>query len=73
MQHTRLTHEGLGDDIDRRGRALLADEVHAIEVDVAVLKTLVSDSVDWETECKRLLADEVPPFEDGVVADAEFD
>lgn len=63
------TLEGLGDDIDRRGRDLLEDEVHAIEVDIAVLKTLLSDSVDWETECRRLLADEVPPFEDGAVAD----
>jgi hypothetical protein len=61
------TLEGLGDDIDRMGRDLLQDEVRTIEVDIAVLKTLLADFVDWDTEGKHLLADEVPPFEDGVV------
>lgn len=63
------TLEGLGDHIDRNGRDLLRDEVHTIEVDIAVLKTLLSDFVDWDTESRRLLADEVPPFEDSVVDD----
>lgn len=61
--------ETRGDGVDRKRRALLADEVRAVEVDIAVLKTLLSDDVDWDTECKRLLTDEVPPFEDIVVDD----
>lgn len=58
--------ERRGDDVDRNGRDLLQDEVRAVEVDIAALKTLLSDPLDWDGECKRLLADEVPPFEDRV-------
>ncbi|HET6869628.1 MAG TPA: hypothetical protein VFH80_27190 [Solirubrobacteraceae bacterium] len=66
--------ERRGDDIDRKGRDLLEDEVSAIELDIAVLKVLLSDPVDWDTESKRLLAGEVPPFEDRIVdADADVD
>lgn len=61
--------ETRGEDVDGKGRELLQDEVRAVEVDIAVLKTLLSGPVDWDRECKRLLADEVPPFEDGVVED----
>jgi hypothetical protein len=65
--------ERRGHSVDGRGRDLLQDEVQAIEVDIAVLKTLLSDRVDWDGECKRLLADEVPPFEDDVVEDEDED
>lgn len=58
--------ERRGDDIDRDGCDLLHDEVRALEVDIAVLKTLLFEPVDWDGECKRLLADEVPPFDDRV-------
>jgi hypothetical protein len=61
--------ERRGHDVDRKGRELLQDEVRAVEVDIAVLKTLLSDAVDWDAECRRLLADEVPPFEDLFVDD----
>jgi len=37
------------------------------------LKTLLSESVDWDTECKRLLADEVPPFEDPIAEEYDND
>ena len=65
--------ERRGDDVDDKGRALLQDEVGAIEVDIAVLKTLLSDPVDWDMESRRLLAGEIPPFEDGVVDDDHDD
>jgi hypothetical protein len=55
--------ERRGDEVDRKGRELLEDEVRAVEVDIAVLKTLLSDPVDWDAECGRLLAGEIPPFE----------
>ncbi len=61
--------ETRGGEVDRKGRELLQDEVSAIEVDMAVLKTFLSDEVDWDAECRRLLADEVPPFEDVAVDD----
>jgi hypothetical protein len=56
--------ERRGDEVDPRGRALLQEEVRAVEVDIAVLKSVLSDPVDWDREVRRLLADEVPPFED---------
>jgi hypothetical protein len=62
-----------GDDVDRKGRELLQDEVGAIEMDIAMLKVLLSDRVDWDAESKRLLAGEVPPFEDRLVDDDQDD
>jgi hypothetical protein len=56
--------ERRGEEIDRKGRDLLQDEVGAIEIDIAVLKTLLSDPIDWDSESRRLLAGEIPPFED---------
>lgn len=61
--------ERRGDNLDRRGRELLQDEVSAVEADIAILKTLLSDPVDWDSEYRRLVAGEVPPFEDRVVDD----
>jgi hypothetical protein len=55
--------ERRGDEVDRKGRDLLEDEVRAVEIDIAILKTLLSDPVDWDQECGRLLAGEIPPFE----------
>jgi hypothetical protein len=68
-----LALEQRGDEVDRKARRLLHDEVLAIDVDLAALKTLLSDSVDWDTECKRLLADEVPPFEDPIADEYDCD
>jgi hypothetical protein len=64
--------ERRGEEVDRKGRELLEDEVRAVEVDIAILKSLLSDPVDWDRECGRLVAGEIPPFEDGV-ADGEHD
>jgi len=55
--------ERRGEDVDREDRKLLQDEIRALEVDIAVLKAVMADPVDWEGEFKRLLADGVPPFE----------
>jgi len=68
-----LALEQRGDELDRKGRRLLHDEVLAIDVDLAALKTLLSESIDWDTECKRLLADEVPPFEDPIADEYDND
>jgi hypothetical protein len=65
--------ERRGDEVDRKGRDLLQDEVGAIEIDIAVLKTLLSDPIDWDAESRRLLAGEVPPFEDHAVDDDDED
>src|SRR5207248_6725018 len=62
-----------GEQVDRKGRELLEDEVRAVEVDIAILKSLLPDPVDWDRECGRLLAGEVPPFEDDVADDQHDD
>lgn len=64
--------ERRGEEVDRKGRELLEDEVRAVEVDIAILKTLLSDPVDWDRERDRLMAGEIPPFEDDF-ADDELD
>jgi hypothetical protein len=64
--------ERRGEEVDRKGRDLLEDEVRAVEVDIAILKSLLSDPVDWDRECGRLLAGEIPPYDDDV-ADDEHD
>jgi hypothetical protein len=63
--------ERRGDDVDANGRALLRDEVGALEVDVAVLKAVLSDPVDWDAESRRLIAGEIPPFDDHVDDDED--
>jgi hypothetical protein len=65
--------ERRGGDVDRKGHELLEEEVRAIEVDLAVLKTFLSDPVDWDGECRRLLSDEVPPFDDWPAEDDQDD
>lgn len=64
-----LALERRGDAVDVKGRELLGDELSAVEVDIAILKTLLADPVDWDRECGRLLAGEIPPFEDRTVDD----
>jgi hypothetical protein len=68
-----LELERRGDVVDRKGRELLQEEIRAVEVDIALLKTVLSDPVDWDGECKRLLASEVPPFEDPAADDDRDD
>ncbi|MBV9802018.1 MAG: hypothetical protein JO130_02445 [Solirubrobacterales bacterium] len=65
--------EERGEAVNDKGRELLQDEVRAVEVEIAVLKTLLSDQVDWDGECRRLLADELPPFEADVLDDDQDD
>jgi len=65
--------ERRGDDVDRKARELLHDEVLTIEMDIAALKVLLSDAVDWDTESRRLLAGEIPPFEGPVVEEDDDD
>jgi hypothetical protein len=67
------TLEKRGEDVNDKGRELLQDEVRAVEVEIAVMKTLLSDQVDWDGECRRLLADEVPPFEADVLDDDDVE
>lgn len=60
------TLEARAVDVDDKARALLQDEVEALDMDLGVLKALLADPVDWDREYERLLAGEIPPFDDPV-------
>ena len=69
-----VTHvlETRAPDLDKTARALLQDEVEALEIDLASLKAQLLDPVDWNREFGYLLAGEVAPFDD-LAADDEVD
>ena len=61
--------ETRGADLDQSARALLSDELAALDVDLATLNVHLADPVDWDTEFGCLLAGEVAPFDDLSVDD----
>jgi hypothetical protein len=63
--------ERRGDEVDRKGRELLGEEVRAVEVDIAILQSLLSDPIDWDQECGRLLAGEISPYDDDLADDED--
>jgi hypothetical protein len=56
--------ETRGPDLDENARALLQDELAALDVDLATLNVHLADPVDWDREFECLLAGEVAPFDD---------
>lgn len=50
-------------DIDDGARAQLRDDVLSLDGELAVVKALLIERHDWDSELKRLLTDEVPPFD----------
>lgn len=53
-----------GADLDETARALLQDELAALDADLATLNVHMADPVDWDREFECLLAGEVAPFDD---------
>ena len=53
-----------GDDLDDTARALLQDELAALDADLATVNVHLADPVDWDREFEFLLAGEVAPFDD---------
>ena len=56
--------ETCGGDLDETARALLQDELAALDADLATLNVHLADPVDWDRELECLLAGEVAPFDD---------
>lgn len=56
--------ETRGADLDETARALLQDELAALDADLATLNVHMADPVDWDREFECLLAGEVAPFDD---------
>jgi hypothetical protein len=58
-------------DIDDRARAQLGDDVVVLEGELAVVKALLVENIDWDSELRRLLRNELPPIDTD--ADSEDD
>ena len=52
-------------DLDADAREQLRDDVLVLDEELATLKTLLVAPIDWDAEHERLLAGEIPPFDDG--------
>ena len=49
-------------DIDDGVRAQLRDDVHVLDGELAVVKALLLELIDWDSELRRMLEDELPPL-----------
>ena len=58
-------------DLDDDAREQLRDDMLVLDEEFATLKALLVAPVDWDAEHERLLAGEIPPFDDD--GDAEQD
>jgi hypothetical protein len=50
-------------DIDDGARAQLRDDVRVVDGELAVVKALLLELIDWDSELRRLLEDELPPLD----------
>jgi hypothetical protein len=60
-------------ELDDDARDRLRDDVLVLDEDLATLKALLLAPVDWDTAHGRLIAGEIPPFEDDFDEDDEDD
>ena len=59
-------------EIDDGAREQLRDDVLVLDGELAVVKALLLELIDWDSELGRLLKDELPPFDaDSDTEDAE--
>jgi len=58
-------------DVDEAAREHLRVDLGALEDETTKLKELLAGPIDWDAECRRLLADEVPPWEGGAENEGE--
>ena len=57
--------ETRGVDLDDDAREQLRDDILVLDEELATLKALLVPPIDWDAEHERLLAGEIPPFDDG--------
>jgi hypothetical protein len=50
-------------DVDDAARAQLRDDVLVVDGELAVVKALLVEFIDWDAELRRLLRDELPPLD----------
>lgn len=54
--------ETRGPEVDDNARARLYDDVSVLDEELATVKALLGNFVDWDAEAKRLLGGEIPPL-----------
>ena len=57
--------ETRGVDLDDDAREQLRDDILVLDEEFATLKALLVPPIDWDAAHERLLAGEIPPFDDG--------
>jgi hypothetical protein len=66
VAHRLETHAA---DIDDDAREQIRDDVIVLDGELAVVKALLADDIDWDSELARLLNDELPPLDPGTEPD----
>jgi hypothetical protein len=49
-------------EVDDNARAQLYDDVSVLDEELATVKALLGNCVDWDAEAKRLFGGEIPPI-----------
>lgn len=60
-----------GSELDEAARVLLQEELDALDSDLATLRAVLTDRVDWDRAYERLLAGEIPPVDEHALDEAE--
>lgn len=69
--HVAHQLESRAADVDDRARAQLRDDVLFLDGELAIVKALLAELVDWDSELRRLLKDELPPLDTNTETDDE--
>ena len=53
-----------GGELDAEARSLLQDELDALDSDLALLRAVLTERMDWDRAYERLLAGEIPSLDE---------
>jgi hypothetical protein len=53
-----------GGELDAEARSLLRDELDALDSDLALLRAVLTERMDWDRAYERLLAGEIRPLDE---------
>ena len=53
-----------GGELDAAARSLLQEELDALDSDLALLRAVLTERMDWDRAYERLLAGEIPPLDE---------
>jgi hypothetical protein len=62
-----------GSELDAEARSLLQDELDALDSDLALLRSVLTDRMDWDRAYERLLAGEIPPLDELALGELEIE